>query len=49
MQETVATTITSRRVSRAFVAEWRSRSTSSLMEESFSMKVSVCGTYASGW
>ena len=31
------------------VAEWRSRSTSALTEESFSMKVSVCGTYASGW
>ena len=43
MQDTVATTMTSRRVSRALVAEWRSRSTSSLMEESFSMKVSVCG------
>ena len=49
MQETVATTTTSRRVSRDIVAEWRSRSTSSLTEESFSMYVSVCGTYASGW
>ena len=39
----------SRRVSSEFVAECRSRSTSSLIEESFSMKVSVCGTYASGW
>ena len=37
MQETEATTITSRRVSSEFVAEWRSRSTSSLIEESFSM------------
>ena len=37
MQDTEATTITSRRVSRLLVAEWRSRSTSSLTEESFSM------------
>ena len=37
MQETVDTTITSRRVSRELVAECRSRSTSSLIEESFSM------------
>ncbi len=44
MQDTVATTITSRRVSSALVAECRSRSTSSLTEESFSMKVSVCAT-----
>ena len=49
MQETDATTMTSRRDSRLCVAEWRSRSTSSLIEESFSMYVSVCGTYASGW
>lgn len=49
MHETEATTITSRRVSSEFVAEWRSRSTSSLIEESFSMYVSDCGTYASGW
>ncbi len=49
MQETVATTTTSRRVSSDIVAEWRSRSTSSLTDESFSMYVSVCGTYASGW
>lgn len=49
MQETEATTTTSLRVSREFVAEWRSRSTSSLIEESFSMYVSDCGTYASGW
>ena len=37
MQDTVETTMTSRRVSSELVAEWRSRSTSSLMEESFSM------------
>ena len=49
MQDTVATTITSRRVKSEFVAEWRNRSTSSLTLESFSMNVSVCGTYASGW
>ena len=44
MHETEATTTVSRRVSSEFVAEWRRRSTSSLIEESFSMKVSVCGT-----
>ncbi len=37
MQDTVETTTTSRRVSSELVAEWRSRSTSSLIEESFSM------------
>ena len=37
MHDTVATTITSRRVSNDQVAEWRSRSTSSLIDESFSM------------
>ena len=37
MHDTVDTTITSRRVSSDQVAEWRSRSTSSLIEESFSM------------
>ena len=37
MQETEATTMTSRRVSRLLVALCRSRSTSSLIEESFSM------------
>ena len=37
MQDTDATTMTSRRVSRLIVAECRSRSTSSLIEESFSM------------
>jgi hypothetical protein len=41
MQLTEATTITSRRVSRAEVAEWRNRSMSSLTDESFSMKVSL--------
>ena len=41
--------ITSRRVSSALVAEWRSRSISSLIELSFSMYVSVDGRYASGW
>ena len=44
MQLTVETTTTSRRVSSAFVAECRRRSTSSLIDESFSMNVSVCGT-----
>ena len=43
MHETEATTITSRRVSSAEVAEWRSRSISSLIELSFSMYVSVDG------
>ena len=37
MHETEATTMTSRRVSSADVVEWRSRSISSLIEESFSM------------
>jgi hypothetical protein len=37
MQLTDATTMTSRRVSSELVAECRSRSTSSLIEESFSM------------
>ena len=37
MQETLATMITSRRSSSACVAECRSRSISSLIEESFSM------------
>ena len=49
MHDTLATTMTSRRVSSDQVAECRSRSTSSLTEESFSMYVSDCGTYASGW
>jgi hypothetical protein len=37
MQDTLATTITSRRAKSAEVAACRSRSISSLMEESFSM------------
>ena len=37
MHETEATTMTSLRVSRAEVAEWRNRSMSSLIELSFSM------------
>ena len=41
--------MTSRRVSRPAVAEWRRRSISSLIEESFSMYVSLDGMYASGW
>ena len=49
MHETELTTTTSRRLSRELVVEWRRRSTSELIDESFSMKVSVCGTYASGW
>ena len=49
MHETLATINTSRRVRSAAVAEWRSRSISSLIDESFSMYVSVCGRYASGW
>ena len=49
MQETEATMITSLRVRSACVAAWRIRSISSLMVESFSMYVSVEGTYASGW
>ena len=49
MHETLATTTTSRRDSSAAVAACRSFSTSSLIEASFSMKVSVVGTYASGW
>lgn len=44
MHDTVETTMTSRRLSREFVVEWRSRSTSELIDESFSMKVSVWGT-----
>ena len=48
MQLTDATTITSRLERSALVAAWRSFSTSSLMEASFSMNVSDEGTYASG-
>ncbi len=46
---TLATMMTSRRESSASVAEWRIRSIWSLMIASFSMNVSVDGTYASGW
>ena len=49
MQETEATMRTSFRVRSACVAACRIRSISSLMDESFSMYVSVDGTYASGW
>ena len=49
MHDTEATTMTSRRVSSAAVAEWRSRSISSLIDESFSMYVSREAMYASGW
>ncbi len=49
MQETEATMITSSRVRSECVAEWRIRSISSLIIESFSMNVSDEGTYASGW
>ena len=49
MHDTDATTTTSRRDSRLDVAECLSRSTSSLMELSFSMYVSVWAMYASGW
>ena len=44
-----ATMSTSLRVNKECVAEWRRRSISSLMVESFSMYVSLEGTYASGW
>ena len=49
MQDTEETTMTSRRSISDAVADRRSRSISSLMAESFSMKVSVWGIYASGW
>jgi hypothetical protein len=44
MHDTLATTITSRRANRLLIAESRSRSMSSLVDESFSMNVSVRGT-----
>ena len=44
MHDTDATTMVSRRVRSAAVAEWRRRSISSLTEESFSMNVSELGT-----
>ncbi len=43
MHDTLATTITSRRVKSELMVESRIRSISSLMLESFSMKVSVRG------
>ena len=43
MHETLATTIVSRRVSSELTADRRSRSISSLIEESFSMNVSDRG------
>ncbi len=49
MQDTDATTITSRRAISELVAFRRRRSMRSLTDESFSMNVSVEGTYASGW
>ncbi len=49
MQDTDATTITSRRSKSALDAESRSLSISSLRDVSFSMYVSLCGMYASGW
>ena len=49
MQDTLETTITSRRVMRELVARTRMRSMSSLIEASFSMYVFVDGTNASGW
>ena len=44
MHDTDETTTTSLRVRSEFVAEYLSRSTSSLIELSFSMNVSVWGT-----
>jgi hypothetical protein len=49
MHDTDATISTSRRSSSDAVAELRMRSIASLIAESFSMYVSVRGTYASGW
>jgi len=46
MQDTLATTSTSRRVSSECVALWRSLSISSLIDASFSMYVSEDGMYA---
>ncbi len=43
MQDTLATTTTSRRANRLLIVESRSRSISSLMLESFSINVSVRG------
>ncbi len=49
MHDTDATTTVSRLVRSEEVAAWRNRSISSLIDESFSMKVSVRAMYASGW
>ena len=49
MHDTEATISTSRRSNRERVADSRIRSISSLIVDSFSMYVSDCGTYASGW
>ena len=49
MHDTLATIRTSRRSKSDRVAESRIRSISSLVVASFSMYVSVAGTYASGW
>ena len=43
MHDTLATTITSRRDTSELVVAMRSRSISSLIDESFSMKVSLDG------
>ena len=48
MQETEATIIVSLLSTRDLVAECLSRSICSLIEDSFSINVSVLGTYASG-
>ncbi len=49
MQDTDATITTSRLSNKERVAECRRRSISSLIVASFSMYVSLWGTYASGW
>jgi hypothetical protein len=49
MHDTDATTMTSRLSSSERVAECRMRSISSFTRASFSMYVSDCGMYASGW
>ena len=49
MQDTLATTMVSRRSARLHVAEWRSLSSSSFIARSFSIYVSVGTMYASGW
>ena len=49
IQETDETTMTSSLNSKALVAECLNLSISSFIFASFSIKVSVLGTYASGW